>query len=121
MQGWPRNLREIIDWAHDFFGKHWRRLLLIRERFRLSEEAFHIILAGAVGLLGGLTNLVYYRLSQAVQWIVFGRTGDLPELGSSLESWQRLLPPTFGMLAAGLVLYLGLRLIANPGLTNLLE
>src|SRR5437667_11977924 len=53
--------------------------------------------------------------------MVFGRTGDLPELGGSFEGWHRLLPPTFGMLAAGLVLYLGLRLIANPGLTNLLE
>src|SRR5207237_7991268 len=36
-------------------------------------------------------------------------------------AWQRLLPPIFGMLFAGLVLYFGLRLIANPGLTNLLE
>src|SRR5438477_476403 len=114
-------MRDLLPLAQDFFRRHWRRLLLIRERLRLSEEAFHIILAGAVGVIGGVTNLVYHLLSQAVQWIVFGRTGDLPELGSSLESWQRLLPPTFGMLAAGLVLYLGLRLIANPGLTNLLE
>src|SRR5256885_6004360 len=121
MQGWPNTLRSIIAFAHDFFRRHWRRLLLIRERFRLSEEAFHIILAGIVGVIGGVTNLVYHRLSQAVQWVVFGRTGDISELGSNLEAWQRLLPPTFGMLFAGLVLYLGLRLIANPGLTNLLE
>ena len=121
MQGWTKTLRGIVALAHDIFQRHWRRLLLIRERFRLSEEAFHIILAGIVGVIGGVTNLVYYRLSQAVQWVVFGRTGDLPELARHLEKWQRLLPPTFGMLAAGLVLYLGLRLIANPGLTNLLE
>src|SRR5438477_2127604 len=121
MQGWAKSVRIFVALAQDFFRRHWRRLLLIRERFRISEEAFHIILAGGVGVAGGVINLVYYHLSQAVQWVVFGRTGDLPELGSSLESWQRLLPPTFGMLAAGLVLYLGLRLIANPGLTNLLE
>jgi CIC family chloride channel protein len=114
-------LRGLIEPSQDFFRRHWRRLLLIRERFRLSEEAFHIIVAGGVGVLGGVTNLVYYYLSQAVQWAVFGATGDLPELARGLEHWQRLLPPTFGMLVAGVVLFLGLRLIANPGLTNLLE
>jgi CIC family chloride channel protein len=121
MQGWSRTLRDLVRFGQEIFRRHWRRLLLIRERLRLSEEAFHIIIAGAVGVLGGVTNLVYYRLSQAVQWVVFARTGDLPELASGLNFWQRLLVPAFGMLAAGLVLYLGLRLIASPGLTNLLE
>jgi len=121
VQGWRKTLQGVIVLAQDFFRRHWRRLLLIRERFRLSEEAFNIILAGAVGVLGGVANLLYYYLSEAVQWIVFGDTGDITVLARKLELWQRLLPPTFGMLAAGLVLYLGLRLIANPGLTNLLE
>jgi len=121
MQGWAKTLRVVMALAQDFFRRHWRRLLLIRERFRISEEAFHIILAGGIGVTGGVINLVYYHLSQAVQWVVFGATGDLPELARNLEPWQRLLPPTFGMLGAGLVLYFGLRLIANPGLTNLLE
>src|SRR6266481_8795183 len=114
MQGWAKTLRVVMALAQDFFRRHWRRLLLIRERFRISEEAFHIILAGGVGVTGGVINLVYYHLSQAVQWVVFGATGDLPELARDLEHWQRLLPPTFGMLGAGLVLYFGLRLIANP-------
>ena len=77
MPGWPETLRGFVAFSHDFFRRHWRRLLLIRERLRLSEEAFHIILAGLVGVIGGVTNLVYYHLSRAVQWVVFGRTGDL--------------------------------------------
>src|SRR2546421_9148211 len=121
MQRWSATLHSIAVFAQDFFRRHWRRLLLIRERLRLSEEAFHIILAGVVGVLAGVINLVYYHLSQAVQWLVFGRTADLPELARNLDFWQRLFPPTLGMLAAGLLLYLGLRLIANPGLSNLLE
>ena len=121
MQGWPETLRGFAAWTQDFFQRHWRRLLLIRERFRLSEEAFHIIMAGVVGLIGGVTNLAYHWASRVVQLGIFGHIGDLPELGRELEIWQRLLPPTLGMLAAGLVLWLGLRLIANPGLTNLLE
>src|ERR1043166_4186858 len=121
MQGWSRTLRDLVRFGQEIFRRHWRPLLLIRERLRLSKESFHIIIAGAVGVLGGVTNLVYYRLSQAVQWVVFARTGDLPELASGLNFWERLLVPAFCMLAAGLVLYLGLRLIASPGLTNLLE
>ena len=38
MQGWPKRLRGLIEPSQDFFRRHWRRLLLIRERFRLSEE-----------------------------------------------------------------------------------
>jgi len=121
VQDWPISLRGIVSFSRDFFKRHWRRLILIRDRIRLSEEAFHLILAGVVGVIGGGSNLVYYRLSHLLQWLVFGRTGDLPELARDLELWQRLLPPTLGMLAAGLVLYSGLRLISSPGLTNLLE
>ena len=66
MERWPKTLRDVATLAHDFFRRHWRRLLLIRDRLRLSEEAFHIILAGIVGVIGGVTNLVYYRMSQAV-------------------------------------------------------
>jgi len=121
MRGWPKTFRDMMPLAQEYFRRHWRRLLLIRERLRLSEEAFHIILAGAVGVIGGVTNLVYHLLSETVQWIVFGRMDDMSELAKGLEPWQRLLPPSLGMLFAGLVLYFGLRLIANPGLTNLLE
>src|SRR5713101_1074044 len=63
--------------GRDYFRRHWQRALIIRERLRLSEEAFHVLMAAGVGIIGGL--------------------------------------------AAGLILYWGLRLLGTPGLTNLLE
>src|SRR5262245_28775591 len=106
---------------HDFFRRHWRRALIVRDWFRWSEETVHLLLAGVVGVLGGLANWLYYLCNQLVQLLLMGRTGDLLEAASTLEPWQRLLVPSVGGLAAGLALYWGLRLLGNPGLTNLLE
>jgi chloride channel protein, CIC family len=105
----------------NFFRRHWRRALIVRDRLRLSEEAFHLIVAGLIGLVGGLASLVYHLLSEGTKILVLSRGGDLGEIAETLAPWQRLVLPTAGGLAAGLVLYLGLRLISVPGFTNLLE
>src|SRR6185503_10458981 len=56
-----------------------------------------------------------------IQWAVLGQAGDLLEIAEHLPAWQRVLAPTAGGLAAGLILYWGLKLIGTPGLSNLLE
>jgi len=90
-------------------------------RFRLKLIAD----AGIVGLIGGATNLAYHASNQFIKWIAFGSGGDFLEIASQLGKedarWKLLLVPTLGGLAAGLVVYVGLRLIGNPGLSNLLE
>ena len=111
----------LLNAAHEFFRRHWKRALIIRDRLRVSEEAFHLVLATIIGVVGGLTNLIYHSLSQLTKWLVLGRTGDLLEIAGALAPWQRLIVPAVGGVAAGLVLYSGLRLIGSPGLTNLLE
>ena len=112
---------DVLALVREFFRRHWQRALIIRERLRLSEDAFHLLLAGLIGVIGGLTNLVYYASSHLLQWLVLGDRGDLLEIAERMIWWQRLVVPTLGGLAAGLVLYLGLRLLGNPGLSNLLE
>src|SRR5688572_5025879 len=112
---------KVVAVLHDIFRRHWRRALIVRDWFRLSEEALHLLLASLVGVIGGLTNWIYFWCNQLIQYFVFGKTGDLLNAGRALDPWQRLLIPTLGGLAAGLVLYLGLRLLKSPGLTNLLE
>jgi len=49
-----RTWGSIVSAAEQFFRRHWQRALLIRERIRLSEEAFHLLLAAGVGVIGAL-------------------------------------------------------------------
>jgi CIC family chloride channel protein len=101
--------------ARDFLHRHWRRALQLREKFTLNEEAFHLILAGGVGVIGGLVNLFFYYAVHLVQ------PGDVVEFAERLPVWERVLVPALGGLAAGLVLHWGLRLVGPQGSTNLLE
>lgn len=121
MPAFVKTWREGAAVAHDFFRRHWQRALLIRDRLRMREETLHLLLAAGVGVLGGGVNLAYYICNMLLQWAVTGRMGDALEIARKFEPWQRMLVPTIGGLVAGMVLYLGLRLIGTPGLTNLLE
>lgn len=103
------------------FRRHWQRALIIRDWLRLSEEAFHLVLAAFIGIGGGLITYAYYVLNQLLQWGLLQQGGDILAIAKHMEPWQRIVVPTVGGLAAGLVLVLGLRLIRTPGLTNLLE
>ena len=49
---------KVIGELHGFFRRHWQRALQVREKFRFSEEAFHLVLAGGVGVIGGLAQHV---------------------------------------------------------------
>ena len=59
----PKAVRELKA----FLRRHWQRLLRIREKLRFSEEAFHLLLAGCVGVLGGLVNLLFYYATESVK------------------------------------------------------
>ncbi len=101
--------------ARDFIHRHWRRALQLRGKFTLNEEAFHLILAGGVGIIGGLVNLFFYHTVHLLQ------PGDVVEFAERLPLWARVLVPTLGGLAAGMILHLGLRFIGRQGSSNLLE
>jgi CIC family chloride channel protein len=121
MPAFGKTWREGATMAHEFFRRHWQKALLIRDRLRMREETLHLLLAAGVGVIGGLVNLVHYIGNTLLQWAVMGRNGDALFIAERLPGWQRVAIPALGGLAAGLVLYLGLRLIGTPGLTNLLE
>src|SRR3989442_996616 len=121
MAGWTTTWGSIVSTTQNFFRRHWQKALVIRERLRFSEEAFHLLLAAGVGVIGGLTNWAYWGCNILVKWVALRQTGDILTIFESLAPWQRVLVPTLGGLAAGVVLFWGLRLIGNPGLTNLLE
>ena len=49
MQSWRETSEPYIAKAQEFVRHNWKRILAIREKIRFSEEAFHLVLAGAVG------------------------------------------------------------------------
>jgi CIC family chloride channel protein len=105
----------MVTRARDFLHRHWRRALRWREKLVLNEEAFHLVLAGLVGVIGGLVNLFFYYGVHLIQ------PGDPVEVAGRLNDWERVLVPTLGGLAAGLILHWGLRFVGPQGSTNLLE
>lgn len=104
-----------------FCRKHWRGALLIREKLRLNEEVLHLAMAGIVGVIGGLTSLAFHACNQFIKWLAFGEAGNFMEIAARVAPWKLVAVPALGGLVAGLIIYFGLRLIGNPGLSNLLE
>ncbi len=104
--------------------KHWRQALSVREKLRFSENALHLLLAGGVGVIGGLVNLLFYYSTESVKTFFLRRPGDPVEVAEMLVrmSWLAVvLIPAAGGLCAGLVLYFGLRLSGPQRSSNILE
>ena len=112
---------KLLGDLHQYFRRHWQRALQIRQRIRFSEEAFHLLLAGGVGVIGGLVNLFFYYATESVKNLFLRHPGDPVEVAEIMAQWQRVLTPTLGGLFAGLVLYWGLRLAGPQRSSNLLE
>jgi CIC family chloride channel protein len=104
-----------------FFRRHWQRLLRIRQKIWFSEQAFHLILAAGVGVLGGMVNLVFYYGTEWVKLLFLHRPNDIVEIAKMMDPWERVVTCVAGSLVAGLILYLGLRIVGRQGTSNLLE
>lgn len=105
----------VLKRTRDFIRRHLQAALQWREKLVLKEEAFHLILAGLVGVIGGLVNLLFYEAVHIIQ------PGNIVEVAERLQDWQRVLLPTLGGLAAGLILHWGLRFVGKQGPSNLIE
>ncbi len=121
MQSWKKNSEPYLAKIRDFIQRHWKGILSIREKISLSEEAFHLVLAGAVGVIGGFTNLIFYNCIRLLQTIIFGEARDSAEMAHSIAWWLRFLVPAVGGLAAGAILYFGVRLVGKHSSSNFLE
>ena len=82
---------KVIGRFHEFFQRHWQRALRVRERLRFSEEALHLLLAGGVGVIGGLVNLFFYYATESVSLLFLGQPGELVEVAEKMVPWQ---PPS---------------------------
>ena len=111
----------ILERTHRFLRRHWQRALRVRQKLFLSEEALHLVLAGAVGVIGGLVNLFFYYATESVSYFISRHPGHPEEVAEGMAGWQRVLTPVLGGALAGLVLHWGLRLAGPARTTNLLE
>src|SRR6266536_3103353 len=117
----PKSVQQVVAAARESFRRHRQDLLRIREKLRLSEETVHLLLAGGVGVIGGLVNLIFHLCIDTLKQIALRDRRDLVEIAEALRWWQRLLVPTVGSFVAGLVLFWGLPWAGRRGTSNLLE
>jgi len=106
---------------HQFFRRHWQRLLRIRQKIWFSEEAFHLILAAGVGVIGGLVNVLFFYSTESVKLLFLHNHEDIVGVAKMMEPWERVVTPALGGLCAGLILFWGLRIVGQQGTSNLLE
>lgn len=112
---------QIANRTRHFLRDHWQRALRWREKLVLKEDALHLALAGIIGVIGGLVNLFFFYAGEMVQRVFLSQTGDPAETAEMFTTPQRLLVPTLGGLAAGLILHWGHRLVGPQGSSDLLE
>ena len=119
MSSWANH--PLVVRARDFFRRHWRRALQVREKLEFREEALHLLMAGGVGVIGGFVNLFWFYAIEYVKLFFLRHPGDPVEVAEVLPVLQRVVIPALGGLAAGLVMHWGGLLVGRQGSTNLLE
>lgn len=111
----------FVTRARNFFRRHWQAALHWREKIVFKEEAFHLLLAALIGVIGGSVNLFFFYAGEMVQRLFLPQPIDPVQAAEMFDPWQRLAVPTLGALAAGLILYWGFRLVGPQGSSDLLE
>jgi len=105
----------------DFFHRHWRKALMWREKVVFREEVSHLILAGCVGVLGGLVNFFFFLAIERVRLFFLHDSSDPVEIAEVLPWWKLVLIPCLGGVLAGLILHWGAKFTGGKAATNLLE
>jgi CIC family chloride channel protein len=122
MAAWPKTFERLVQSISGFAHRHSLKALQVRDHLVLSEEALHLLMAGGVGLMGGVIDVLFYLSIEGVQRVLLGHPGQtLVQVANALPPVWRVLTPLVGGLAAGAVLYWGVRLGGPERSTNLLE
>ncbi|HWB61224.1 MAG TPA: chloride channel protein, partial [Chthoniobacteraceae bacterium] len=93
----------------------------VSERVQPSELQVMLFWAGVIGFAGGVSSVVFRKLSQGMHWVFTGQTGGLVETFEHLVWWQRLIVPAIGGGLAGFTLYLGTRISSRKSSTDYME
>ena len=91
---WPTTFEGVLGGARAYLRRHWRSALQVRQKLLPSEDALHLLLAGGVGVIGGLINLIFYWAVEGAQSLFSGRLGrDLTAVVAALDPPTRVLVP----------------------------
>jgi CIC family chloride channel protein len=95
--------------------KAWRtaprifRVLFLRVRlakaYRAAERHRVLFWAGVVGILGGLSSVLFRKVLGLLSLGLTGSSGGMVEIFTGLPPWQRLITPALGGIAAGAILH----------------
>ena len=118
MQAW---LNSGITRTRDFIHRHRQRALRWREQLVPKEEAFHLLVAALVGVIGGCVNVFFFYAGEMLQRLFLSQPSDPVRAEQMFTATQRMLVPTIGGFVAGLILHYGLRWIPKQGSSDLLE
>ncbi|OHB24808.1 MAG: hypothetical protein A2X84_10515 [Desulfuromonadaceae bacterium GWC2_58_13] len=110
--------RERRKWLNQWRGMpRIFRFLFFRVRlaelYRAAERYRILFWAGVVGILGGLSSVLFRKMLGFLSFGLTGSTGGMVEIFSGLCPWQRLVTPALGGIVAGLILYFGGKLTSS--------
>jgi len=87
------------------------KFFILRIRLASTYQALDryqvLFWAGLIGVLGGLSSVLFRKLLDLMVFAFSGRHGGVVEIFTGLPPWQRLVTPIVGGLVAGAVLYFG--------------
>lgn len=105
----PRHLRRLI-WA-----------VRVLSRLRVPDQHRIMLWAPIVGVGGALAAQCFKYATHGLQWLLTQHVGGFVETFRELSLAHRILVPTVGGLAAGLVLMLGRRIVRQKPATDYME
>ena len=107
--------------VHPFLLRVLKFRVWVVEMLRPNELQITLFWAGLVGFFGGLISFAFRKGIQAAQWLFTHQTGSPEQIAAALPWWQRLLIPTLGGLAAGIVIHAGFKLFKGQSSTDYME
>ncbi|MGE4545280.1 MAG: ClcB-like voltage-gated chloride channel protein [Pedobacter sp.] len=101
----------LTRWWH---SPHILKIFPLRLRlanaYRAMERYQVLFWAGLVGVLGGLSSVLFREALDFMAAGLTGRPGSIVEIFAALPAWQRLIVPALGGVVAGGILSLGGRM-----------
>ena len=76
MAAGPTTFERFLDTARNYLRRHWQKALQVRERLWLSQEAVHLLMAGVVGMMGGVINVLFNLSIEGAQTLFLRHPGQ---------------------------------------------